>query len=445
MQDIKEIHNSNLYGTIIEAGCSATIASSLMNVAGSSKTIHRCEQPYSKEYQEVLYGNFKRSVSREWIKSVLEIEATKSDKINFVLASSWQLMDPNDPLQYAHGWIGLFDIQRNVKHYLHFTFRRDFFTGYKAITDKYFDIDEYTNYKEQYDSKDREVLLDIIGKLAIGILHTAIDGDIEKMSFIRPNGFFNEAKQVLDMAYINDDVNYHLLINTLEKVKSDYLLVFDKTGVVRIEDLMRKADSFIIQKGSFNPLHSGHLEIMNISKQKYTEAIPVFLVSTYRYDKPHINYDELKDRIETITNAGYPFVICKSVLFYETFDLLNKWSINKKFYFTVGTDTINRIIITDMDYVNMNPLKKVIVDALVEDELVEEEIIIKGTYTNESFIEEKIETYKDNFKFLHFQREGYQKLPEANMYSPLIEDIDNYHDDGISSSKIRGGELKNKI
>ena len=48
MKDIKEIHNSNLYGTIIEAGCSATIASTLMNVAGSSKTIYRCEQPYSQ-------------------------------------------------------------------------------------------------------------------------------------------------------------------------------------------------------------------------------------------------------------------------------------------------------------------------------------------------------------------------------------------------------------
>ena len=124
MKDIQEIHNSNLFGVIVETGCSATIASTLMNVAGSSKTIYRCEQPYSKEYQESLYGSFKRSVSREWIKSVLEAEAAKSDKINFVLASSWQLMDPNDPLQYAHGWIGLFDIQRNVKHYLHFTFRR---------------------------------------------------------------------------------------------------------------------------------------------------------------------------------------------------------------------------------------------------------------------------------------------------------------------------------
>ena len=429
MKDIKEIHNSNLYGTIIEAGCSATIASTLMNVAGSSKTIYRCEQPYSKEYQESLYGEFKRSVSREWIKQILETEASKSDKINFVLAASWQLMDPNDPLVYAHGWIGLFDMQRNVKHYLHFTFRRDFFKGYRYLTEK--NDNSYSDYKEQYDSRDRKDLLDIIGTLAVGILHTAIDGDIEKMTFINKNGFFNIAKQILDIAYINDDINYHLLINTLEKVKEDYFLVFDKTGLIRIEDLMRKADQFIIQKGSFNPLHHGHIEIMNRSKEKYTDALPVFLVSTYRYDKPHINYDELKDRIKIITDAGYPFIICKSVLFYETFDLLKKWSHNKKFYFTVGTDTINRIYQTDADYVMSKKQKG--------------EIGNYYTPSLEYYINKKVETYKDNFKFLHFQREGYQKLPEIEMYSPLIEDIESFVDDGISSTKIRTGELKNKI
>jgi hypothetical protein len=50
------------------------------------------------------------------------------------------------------------------------------------------------------------------------------------------------------MAYDNDSINYELLINTLEKAKGDYFLVFDKGSVIRIEDLMRKSDEFIIQK-----------------------------------------------------------------------------------------------------------------------------------------------------------------------------------------------------
>ena len=163
---IQEIHESNLFGIIIEAGCSATIASTLMSVAGSSKTIYKCEQPYSKEYQTKLYGEFKRSVSKEWIQKVLEVESSKCEdkRVNFVLASSWQLIDTVDPLVYAHGWYGLYDIQRDVKHYLHFTFRRDFF------------------YRERnvYHEYDRKNLLTFIGIIASDILHSTINGNLDE-------------------------------------------------------------------------------------------------------------------------------------------------------------------------------------------------------------------------------------------------------------------------
>ena len=204
---IQEIHDSNLFGVIVESGCSATIASTLMNVAGASKTIYRCEQPYNKEYQEQLYGKFKRSVSREWIKKVLEQEhALTPSSVNFILASSWQLNDPNDPLVYAHGWIGLFDIKREVKHYLHFSFDRNFFKNYNATVDSFPD---YSEHKYTYDAADRNSALQIIGQLACDILHTAINGDIKELNPTNP-------LIIMDNAYINDDINYDLLISTLE-------------------------------------------------------------------------------------------------------------------------------------------------------------------------------------------------------------------------------------
>jgi hypothetical protein len=428
MKNIQEIHNSNLYGTIIEAGCSATIASTLMDVAGSSKTIYRAEQPYSKEYQETLYGEFKRSVSREWIKQVLEVESAKSDKINFVLASSWQLTDPTNPLSYAHGWFGLYDIQRNVKHYLHFSFRRDFFRNYREFTNGE-NSEEYIQHKSAYDFADRKLLLQIIGNLASNILHTAINGDIKSLTLLDV--------AILDNAYIDnglfgDDINYDLLISTLEKTKGDYFLVFDKGEVIRIEDLMRKSTEFVIQKGSFNPLHHGHIRQVTGTHEKYPNALPAFLISTFRYDKPHINYDELKERIDMFAKAGYPLIICKSVLFYETFSLLNKWSYGKKFFFTVGYDTLNRIYKTDVDWVT---------EKIQEIGYGHSDFSVNLN----TFISNKIKMYKPFIKFLLFERKDFPRLEETHLYDELVEYIHVPDEDGITGTKIRNGEIENKL
>jgi len=439
MKNIQEIHNSNLYGTIIESGCSATIASTLMNEPGSSKTVYRSEQPYSKDYQESLYGEFKRSVSKEWIKQVLEIEAKKSNRINFVLASSWQLIDPTNPLTYAHGWIGLFDMQKNIKHYLHFSFRRDIFRGYQQLNPNSNDNSgviswsgdkpksDYIQYKEQYDLTDRKTALDIIGKLACAVLHTAISGDIKSLNLLNDLAILDNA--YIDNGLFGEEINYDLLISTLEKAKGDYFLVFDKKEVIRIEDLMRKSNEFVIQKGSFNPIHTGHLRQITGTHEKYPNALPAFLISTFRYDKPHINYDELKERIDMFAKAGYPLIICKSVLFYETFSLLKRWSYGKKFFFTIGYDTLNRIYQTDVDFVKSNS------QLFITDDLV------KNT---KAYINATIECYVDKFKFLLFERKDFTRLEETHLYDDIVECI-NVSDDGISSTKIRNGEIENKL
>lgn len=406
---IKEIHESNLFGVVIEAGCSATIASTLMDVAGSSKTVYRAEQPYSKEYQETLYGEFKRSVSREWIKQVLEVEAAKSDKINFVLASSWQLIDPTNPLSYSHGWFGLYDMQRNVKHYLHFSFRRDFFRNYREFTNGE-NSEEYIQHKSAYDFADRKLLLQIIGNLASNILHTAINGDIKSLTLLDV--------AILDNAYIDnglfgDEINYDLLISTLEKTKGDYFLVFDKGEVIRIEDLMRKSTEFVIQKGSYEIFHHAHLQMMKMSLNKYQNSVGAYLISSYRYDKPHLSPDEIIKRIIPINEVGFPVIICKSVLFYETFDLLKKWSFGKKFLFPIGTDTINRILKTD------------------KDNLID--------------IENIVNSYKDIFNFLLFNRLKFTRDEETSLYNPMLSMIDGYQDDGISSTSIKKGIMNNLL
>ena len=402
-EKIRDIHKSELFGIVVESGCSAAIASALMDVQKSSRTVYCAKQPYNKEYEEILYGDFPRSVSKEYIQKVLETEAKNATNpnINFVLASSWQLIDPNAEWHIAHGWFGIYDINRNRKHYLHFTVQPDYYEDAK--------ISESSHYFARKD------LLESIGLMGVNILHTLISGEIETLSTV--------SNMVLDLAYYDEEINYHLLINQLEKSKQDYFLVFDKNNVIRFEDLMRKSDSFIIQKGSFNPPHHGHVKMIDESLQKYPNSLPLFLISTFRYDKPHINYAELKERIETFGKLGYPLIICKSILFYDTFKLLQTWSCKKSFQFTIGVDTLNRIYQTDEDEWNS-----------------------KWQFiTLEEYINNILKDFSaTQFKFLVFPRIGYIKEENTKFLNSIIEDM-NQVDDGISSTKIRNGEMQNKL
>ena len=67
MNKVKDIHNSNLYGIIVETGCSTAVTSKLMEVSGASNTIYYSLQPYSKNYEKSRYGTFPRSVSKDFI------------------------------------------------------------------------------------------------------------------------------------------------------------------------------------------------------------------------------------------------------------------------------------------------------------------------------------------------------------------------------------------
>ena len=425
MSKISEIHGSNLFGKIIETGCSVPVAYKLGLVAGASKTILYTQQPYNKEYESELYGEFPRSVSKEFIKSVLDKEGER-ENINFVLASSWQLCDPKDPLHLTHGWFGLFDKQRNIKHYLHFTFNRNNSFSYKQLLKGEFKVET-----EEENNKLREFSIRLIGEIGVSILHTAIKGDINDLDlqFLTFNG--NKSYGVLDEAYINEEVNIDLLVSCLEKSESDYLLVFDDNKPIRIEDLMRRSNQFLIQKGSFNPVHHGHVDLMTKSLERYPEAKTSFLISTYRYDKPHILLDELKVRIKNINKIGYPLILCKSVLYYETFNLLKEWTYNKRFFFPLGIDTLVRIYQTDVDYVNSNNEKNSAKSSLM------------GRMTLRGYVNNIIRA-NPLFKFLVFNRSGYNKIDELSTYDGITEYLER-NDDGVSSTKIRNGQIENKI
>lgn len=390
MNKIVEIHQSNLFGVIVEAGCGTSVISALMSQPGASKTVHYGLQPYSKEISHQLYGEFKRNVSKEFIQKALEVEVQKNkDSVNFVLVTSWQLSD-GDLNKYCHGWFGFWNKSNNKSHLLHFSFPKG-------------------------EMMDRLESFCQISKIATDIIHSGITQNINEITLPQHSA-------ILDMAYVSNgdayEVDYDLVLNFLESNEKDYFLVFNKEGMTRIEDFSRSSNNFIIQKGSFNPIHHGHINLMEESSLVNSQK--AFLISTYRYDKPHIDVEELKERIGNIVDLDFTLIICKEIYFYKTFQMLNKWMGNKKFYFPIGRDVINRIYQTDSALSNSFDEVKSYINSIVND-------------------------YKDNFKFILFERDGVEKIKETELYNDLIiyKDYNKFSD--ISSTKIRGGLKPNLV
>ena len=202
---IERIHNSDLYGVIIETGAGAIITNKLMEIEHASNTVYYSIIPYSKEYSQYKYDYIGRSVSISFIKNSINKEGEEAflnPKVNFILASSWQLND-NDNDKYIHGWVGI-GFREGEIHYYHFSFDRKI-----AVT------------------LTRVEIINKIGDQIINILIAKINNDI-KIDLLY--GF------ILDQAFDTDlKVDYDLLLRTQENCFWDYPLVFSYENVERYE------------------------------------------------------------------------------------------------------------------------------------------------------------------------------------------------------------------
>jgi nicotinic acid mononucleotide adenylyltransferase len=206
---------------------------------------------------------------------------------------------------------------------------------------------------------------------------------------------------------INNWIDYadeNILFDILGKsTQIDQFAVYDN-GWKRMEDFVRGNDGIILMRGSFNPPHAGHLALLEKAILKYPDYKPAFLVSLNRRDKPILTKDECLQKLELLKFYGYPVIFSSFPFFFDTMESFSqRWS--QEVIFPVGMDTINRF---------------------VED-------------SNKDVVRSVFKCHSLNFKFLVFDRQG-QESVDYSSYTKVIEFDDTYHDNGISSTKIRNGE-----
>ena len=106
-----------------------------------------------------------------------------------------------------------------------------------------------------------------------------------------------------------------------------------ENGRLITEEFISKS---LILSGSFNPLHNGHIKLLEASKNM-TKLEPFFEISISNVDKRNISLEDLNSRISQFYNIG-KILITNSATFEDKSNLF------KKSIFAIGYDTAVRIL-----------------------------------------------------------------------------------------------------
>ncbi|KAK9276277.1 hypothetical protein L1049_005808 [Liquidambar formosana] len=99
-----------------------------------------------------------------------------------------------------------------------------------------------------------------------------------------------------------------------------------------------KAERKIILSGSFNPLHDGHLKLLEVASSICGDGYPCFEISAVNADKPPLTISQIKDRVKQFENVGKTVIISNQPYFYKKAELFPGSA------FVIGADTAARLI-----------------------------------------------------------------------------------------------------
>ncbi|CAN8266991.1 unnamed protein product [Cochlearia groenlandica] len=97
-------------------------------------------------------------------------------------------------------------------------------------------------------------------------------------------------------------------------------------------------DRKIILPGSFNPLHDGHLKLLEVAMSVCGGGYPCFEISAINADKPPLSVGVIKDRVKQFEAVGKTVIVSNQPFFYKKAELFPGSS------FVIGADTASRLV-----------------------------------------------------------------------------------------------------
>lgn len=296
---------------IVEIGASVPLAFHLLSLPGASKVVHCSESPYGTAVEK--YDIKCRMVSEEAVKQIAlktaELYDDEHPEVNMIVVTSFQIQSNNNII--PHGWVAILS-----------------FTGDNWV---------YGAYHFTYWANDNIGTYDGDGGF-IG------DGRFERENTI--NRIKMDLFNLLEDEFTHHNQHY-LDISTCTDILTQKnmatLVCFVDGKSVRFEDYSRKYENLILYKGSFNPVHIGHLEIARNAQERCPNSMVVFAISRDTYQKGRISNEDLMKRIKDINDRGYMAMVFDSGFFYDNYRAVYMRFAGKT-HIALGADSFNRLI-----------------------------------------------------------------------------------------------------
>jgi nicotinic acid mononucleotide adenylyltransferase len=107
--------------------------------------------------------------------------------------------------------------------------------------------------------------------------------------------------------------------------------------------IVRADYNYAILSTAANPLHRGHIEIVNTAA-KTLGYTPVIELSANNADKGRLSDSEIEQRVQPMINAGYHYIVSDIQSYIGKRDEYQETFYNATYRFVIGSDTFERIL-----------------------------------------------------------------------------------------------------
>ncbi|XP_050223715.1 uncharacterized protein LOC126673561 [Mercurialis annua] len=300
---VEAIHSTPTQAVLYLSGGASQAIGYLVSVPGASNTVLESVVPYSRMSMIQLLGK---------IPSNFVSQQTSEDLALVAYNRALQLSTPGSPV-LGVGFTGsLASTQpKRGDHRFHLSTRTSDRLWVSTVT-----LSKGMRTREQEDALSSQLLLKAVAD--------ACKAQATFVSHLTESDASNECEN-----QFTEDQELEQLLNGEICVK-----VYPFLSAIPTSSEERK----IILSGSFNPLHEGHLKLMEAAISICGDGYPCFELSAINADKPPLSVSQIKDRVRQFEEVGKTVIISNQPFFYKKAELFPRSS------FVIGVDTAARLI-----------------------------------------------------------------------------------------------------